>query len=614
MQPVSKTIPELTQAIQQHKHITITPGGGWYHKSLLSIIVDLFRRIFGYDESFENAKNLATYLASPQKVSSDAIKGLRQKDDWKFHEMNTLVTAVKESLRPSIEKEEAKILKLINRRKSLSARTQIVALNQKIFALKNWPYRDVTARLDRGVFSQEFLGKNQPEIDQTQPLRRDTEWLKWQLAQWEPYQFPRTHYDPHCDWVRARINRSCQYQTFIDAARENQALLELFLRAVFGNRSNVDVFIQTPNVQEGLEKALLHKRLQRTDNDGLRLGQLANSTEKPIKIVTLFINGTHQSITNLSDTCQIDTAVTVSEIIGECKNQNKSFISLEYLWDRGLARFDGRLFDFDIQQNEWWKKLPVIFQPLTIEQIQLMYGVTIKSLGTDDAYGLFIARSSRTTPDNSPKGAHSWCNIIYPSDKPGQFTLIAPGKYATWFPITVVEYFLHTFGSFKANITLCDLNEFISSREQISVSVGSMTKQQFLTGMDFLKTKLQESREGNLVFQSQGDDCAHFIQEFADVVFSPNKINLYKMRFEDLTVPAPLSLITKVKPYFPSEKSWQQFRRGFCYLCGAARSLQLSNGKVVRLSDFENYRSGHIDFPGGLWNHREEIAKTLRVS
>ena len=83
MQQISNTAPALTRAIQQGLPVEITASGTWRHKNVLLRIVALFRRLFfGYNEALENAENLTAFLSAPKMVSSDAIKGLSQKDSW----------------------------------------------------------------------------------------------------------------------------------------------------------------------------------------------------------------------------------------------------------------------------------------------------------------------------------------------------------------------------------------------------------------------------------------------------------------------------------------------------------------------------------------------------
>ena len=615
---ISHTAPALASAIQQGLSVEITAKGTWHHKNLLLRIVNLFRRIiFGYDEALENAKNLATFFAAPNMVSSGDIKGLSQKDSWDAEAMSSLVSAVKASLRHSVEKEEARIASLADRRNQMTAsvneseRVEVVELNRKIFSVKEWSHRYAAACLDRALLTQKYLGENQENIDKVNPNEADEDWLKGELDQWLAHQYPVIDY-PDCGGAFAEIYRACQYQDFISAARKNRALLELFLSSVFKNQSNIDVFIQAPEVQTELEKTFLYKRLQRSANGGLLLSQLQNHEGKPIKDVTLRINNKQQSIIDPSSTVEIAEGIerTVSHVFKECKAQNSRFIDQEYLWRDGLTQFDGRLLEFDLNQEEWWTHLPAMFQPMTKEQISAAYGVSLEG---DEKYALFVTRGSRTVPNMSIEDCHGWCNIIFPSNERGMYTVIAPGKYADWFPNSLREKGMHTFGTFRGQITLADFSEFISNRERISVPVSCLTKGEFLRAMGFLKTKLTDSREGNMVFQAQGDDCANFVQELSDHLW-PGKFNLFDLCFEELSLPATLRWILQLRPLFSTPQGWQRFRRGFCCLFGGMRGYRMRNGTVVRLKDFQKWRDGFLAVPTALWRHRDRILENYRAS
>ena len=622
MQSIHHAGPSLIRAIQQGESIGITAAGTWYHKNVIVRIINLFRQLFfQYDETLENAKNLAAYLSVPKRVSSDAIRGLCQNDAWNFSDIEPLVAAVKASIQSLVKKEEDEIRLLTERREKLETQhdpkqqTAIVELNRKIFSPERWSHRYAAACLDRGLLTQEYLGMDQERIRQTEPNRMDIRWLKWKLLQWQGRQFPEVDYlrGPNHDQMAEKIEYTCRYRDFISLARRNSALLDLYFQYVFKSMPDaftnaIDLFIQAPKIQEDLRRTFLDKRIREVANNGIRFEQLATASPsgKPLKDVKLLIDGEHQSIADPSGSVRIARGVmtTVSRIFDEFEAQNTRFITMEYLQDKGVACFDGRLVDFDLSQEEWWKDLPVI-RRMTREQVESTYGVPFR-----EGYALFVIRGSRTTPDLSADGNHGWSNIIYPLGD-GTFNVIAPGKFADWFPVGVLQAFYHIFHTHRAFVTVADTNEYMSSRDRISIPLPPLTENEFRHVMRDLKNELLRSRRGELVFQAQGDNCASWVRAFIGRNWPNLNIEPFLTRVEDLELPGPLAPIVQVKPCFPSAEGWQTFRRGFCSLFGAMEGHQSSDGhggtRVVRLIDNHDWAEGVLQLPARAWRERDRV-------
>jgi hypothetical protein len=627
MQPIGQSIPSLTQAIQQGESVGITDEGTWYYKGLLTRIINVVRRVFfGYDETLENAQNLAAFLATPKRVCSDTIKGLYQNDTWTPQDIAPLVAAVKASIQERTASEEAEIQTLVHQREQLESlhdekqQTAIVELNRKIFSPERWSHRHVAACLDRGVLSQKYLGMDQHEIEQTPALREDVDWLTQELLQWQSHQFPAVDYlnGPNDEQVRAKIEYTCRYRECIAAARQNRGFLELCFQSVFksmpDNLTNaVDIFIQAPRIQEELRRTYLDKRIREVANNGIRFEQQSGESPigKPLKDVKLLMNGEFQSIIDPSSMVRVaaDVVTSVSRVFDEFEAQNHRFISMEYLQDAGVTKFDGRVLDLDLDKEEWWKDLPVI-RRMTREQVESTYGIPFH-----DGYALFVIRGSRTTPDLSADGNHGWSNIIYPLDD-GTFNVIAPGKFSDWFPVGLWQAFYHIFRTHKAYVTLVDANEFMSSRDRISIPLPPLSKEKFFELMGDLRNDLLKSRRGELVFQAQGDNCASWIQSLISRHWPALHIDPYQTRIEDVGLPGAIMPIVWAKSLFPNDEGWQEFRRWFCSLCGAIEGFQSPDGqggtKTVRLIDHKGWHDGVLQLPSRLWVERERVLSQVR--
>lgn len=627
MQPITQTAPSLVQAIQSGYSVGITADGSWYYKGLVTRVINVFRTIFfGYDESLENAQNLSAYLATPKRVSSDVVKGLCQNDSFALQDIEPLVASVKATIQERATGEETEIHSLIKERERLKGlhddtqQTAIVELNRKIFSPERWTHRNAAASLDRAILSQKYLGMDQKDIEQTPALHEDVEWLTEELLQWQDHQYPAVAYlnGQNHEHILAKIEYTCRYRDFIVAARQNRGLLDLCFQTVFKNMPDnlpnaIDIFIQAPKVQEELRKTYLDKRIRVVANNGIRFEQLGGTdpTGKPLKDVKLLIDSELQSIVDPEGMVRVakDVTISVSQVFEEFKAQDSRFINMEYLQDSGVTRFDGRVLDLNLDKEEWWKDLPVI-RRMSREQIESTYGVSFK-----EGYALFVIRGSRTNPDLSADGNHGWTNIIYPLDD-GSFNVVAAGKFADWFPVGPWQAFYHIFRTHKACVTVADPNEYMTSREQLSIPLPPLTKEKFLGIMSDLKRELIKSRQGELVFQAQGDNCASWVRSLINRHWQDLHIEPYKTRFEDLTLPWLLKPIVLAKKFFPNETGWQQFRRGFCSLCGATEPHQASDGqggtRFVSLSNDEGYNEGILQLPGRIWLERDNIVEQVR--
>jgi hypothetical protein len=412
--------------------------------------------------------------------------------------------------------------------------------------------------------------------------------------------------------TQAKLHRCCCYQEFISAARNNRALLDMCFQSVFKSMPDectnaIDLFIQAPQIQEKLRKTFLDKRIREVANNGLRFGQYTPDYQgKPLKSVQLLIDGECQSITDEKDVVRLaqNVSKTVSEVFEELEAQNARFINIEYLQEKGLTAFDGRLLNCNLDKEEWWKDLPVI-RRLTREQIEDIYDVDFK-----EGYALFALRASRTTPDLNGDGNHGWADLLVPLAD-GTFNCLSLGKFSNWFPVTFMETFTHVFHTHEANVTIVDPNSFMSSRDRISVALPPINENQFKEIMQDLRNELLLSRKGDLIFQAQGDNCASWIRHFVQRNWKGLDIEPYQTRFEDIILPSLLMPVIWARNIFPNDDAWHWFRRSFCWLFGAGTYHEMPDGRHVRLLDNQDWNDGILQIPARLWIEKQRILNRI---
>ena len=628
MQPISQSTPSFLQALQASESIGITTDGNWYKKGLFDRISVIFRHIFfGYDETVENARNLAAFISTPELVRG-ASHGVRQSASLNAESVLSMVAAVKATLKKKAMEEECTITALTEKRAALSAsspQSSIVELNRKIFNPECWKNRLAVATLDRAWMAYRYLGTDQRTIDTTEISEDDVRWLENELETWQQQQFPYVKYvhGKNHSFILEKIRQCCRYKEFIAVAKEDRALLELCFLSTFKSMpdtfaQSIDVFLQLPNIQDQLKKTFLDKRICEIANDSLRFIQLPREQEtllvpndRPIKDIKILIDGEHQSITDGSRCVRIAKGLqqTVSEVFKEFEAQNFRFIRMEYLQDKGITAFDARLpLGFNLDTKEWWRDLPVL-RRMTRAQIEESYGVDFR-----DGYALFLIRGSRTSPDLSADGTHGWSNIIYPLDD-GTFNVIAPGKFSDGFPVTMWETFCHIFRTHRACVTILDANEFMNSRERIAISFPPLTKEKFESVMEDLRRELLKSRNEELIFQAQGDNCASWVHQFMRRNWPGLALEPYSTLSLDLNLPPILKPIISARALFPNDASWQSFRRIFCSMFGALKTYVASDGKGgtrnIRLFDNADWQKGIIQLPARLWKEKERLVAQL---
>ncbi len=414
--------------------------------------------------------------------------------------------------------------------------------------------------------------------------------------------------------IKEKIRHCCRYRMFIDAARNNRALLDICFQSVFKSMPDefinaIDVFIQAPYIQEQLRKTFLDKRIRDIANRGLQFVQYGmNAQGRPVKDVRLLVDGEYQSITDPTAQLRIAQGVhtTVAQMFEEFEAQNFRFIEMEYLQDTGVTAFDGRLFTLDFDKPAWWNSLPVI-RRMTREQIEDTYDVDFQ-----EGYALFAIKASRTTPDLNGDGNHGWADILIPLSD-GTFNCLSLGKFSNWFPVTLAETFHHVFHTHEANVTVLDTNSFMSSRDRTALALPPITKEHFELVMNNLKEEFLRSRRGELIFQAQGDNCASWVRHFIQRSWPGLDIEPYQTPFQDLILPTLFMPLIWSRSFFPNDATWHWFRRAFCSFFGALSYHEVPNGPKIRLLDNHDWRRGILQIPSRLWVERERVLARINA-
>jgi len=615
MYKIENSTEQFIKAVEQGKSIVFRPNGTWDTRWRLTVLLRrILRPIFRWNDTLTTARNVSFYLLNGAgKISGTA--GI-QPGTWEGKTLERLVTTVKKSIELQKKREETGRLKrTLKKFHTVLSRTDLVEQTKRLSRPSSMGARAVCAQLDRAYLSHHYLGIPQQQIARTNPKEEDITWIRDELLKWQTHQFPSADFftEKERAGTESKIRRCSQFPKFIEACRENSALLELFFSATFYNLpadcdEGVDFFIQAPRIQKELQRLYIDKRIREVANTGLQVVDTA--IDLHTKDFRLLIDGEYQSIANPSEQVRIakDITKSVKEVFKTFKEHDYGIANLEYL-QNGVTLFDSQLPDFDLSTRDWWKKLPIV-QKVTRKELEVLYGTSFK-----EGEALLVLRASRTTPDLNANGSHSWMDIAVPLED-GTFNLLSVGKFAHTFPRTLLSTFLFVFKSHKATITIVDPNKFMSSRERISAPLTPLSKDQFDTLMATLAHDITRAREGRLVFQALGDNCATWILGVVKEICPNLDIKPFWIPYQDLVIPRIVMPIIHLQNSLP--KGLQKlYRFAVSCLFGAASKLKvpLDNGKYkkVRLIDNEGWKKGH-EIPGQLFFTIEDTMTKIRAA
>ncbi len=609
MQAITSSHFNLVEALQRGASLVVTEDGQWYERHW---ITSLFRRVVGWEESdkMSAAKSIVRYIQKlPYSMQTEQGQGLSSPD----LPVNDILEAVRSSIHEMSERDFKVIERLKSEKNKASGETGKATLKKKIISiLKHSKALSVERKIRRTELEYKNLARRQDEIDSTEINQEQRNWLEKKVQKWLSTQAIKLVYpEPQAD-IQKKIDRALQYPDFISAIQQDTVLRELFMKSVIrdgaqGSKDIVDLFIQAPIIQKLLRKTFLDKRLQAVANDGLKFIQ---NQETGKKEVSLLIHGKYQPITHGKNVVEVADGVhtTVDEVFKEFLQQNTRLIDMEYL-QSGIEKYDYQLRDFDFNQERWWEKLPDI-HVMSHEEVLKRFEVA----ELPDNAPLFVARASRKSRDMSAQDTHAWFDLYIPKEN-GTYNILSLGKYANFFPTGALETLRTVFSTERAVFTLCDLNKFMNYREHAEALLPPLTKEQFNITMEYIKNMFIAAREGRLHFQAQGDNCAAPVNNLIQKLYPDLKINPFQISFLDITVPQPLKLIRDARNLFPSDDSWNIFRKGISFLLGAFQKRSYTNEEgreaETTLMDYEPWQKGLLDLPARLFETRYDIQKKL---
>jgi len=599
---IEQTLLELDRALKEGACVQITLDGRWERRWwLTNKLRHLFARI-GLGIGVENANRFAAYLMD---ATIKGEKGLKA-PTWDQDLLSNIVSSLKKDVEPFKQKEDGAVNNL-TKTPYLNPK-ELVKIN-KIFSnpQETSRARHACTELDRSLLMSTYLRVSQEDLQKNSPDPKDLQWLEQELEQWKSWQFPPVD-DSN---PLPKLRRCCLYKEFVSTCRENKALLHLFFHSLIRNTPEeavdaVDIFIQAPAIQKQLQRTALDQRIHAVGTAGLKFVE----TQDGNKDVQLLADGRFQSIANPSHTLTLsNTQLQIDDIFNRLIEHNeRAFQDIEYL-QNGLSLFDSRLPHIDTLKPRWWEQLPIICKR-SLEELEKKYGCSLKK---DKAVCALCA--SRAFPDFSAQECHAWVEMAIPLHD-GTFNIISVGMFAELFPHGLWETLQFAFGTYRADIITVDPNSFLTIREKTSVALPQLSEEKFSLAMELIGQEIDLAKQGQKIFQVQGENCASFVRTLARKLHPELNLEPFKTPFEKIDLPTFLMPVIWARLLFPNKQGWHAFRIAINRLLGAGKGYLLpgKHAKLVRLLDNEAWRLGILQMPPQLFSNREELSKKLSAA
>ncbi len=194
----------------------------------------------------------------------------------------------------------------------------------------------------------------------------------------------------------------------------------------------------------------------------------------------------------------------------------------------------------NLESADWWKEL-LEFETLTKKQVEERYKVQIK-----EGESLIVLNASRQHTYLRSDNNHSWFVVVTKKENEkgeDKYHVLPMGKYATYYAQNDLELFFFIFGTQPASICYPDENMFYYHREKCNLPLVAKPHH-FSRFMDKVRRDMILAKEGKLYFQSQGNNCATWLQETLDYAFEGQVLpRFFEIDVLETTGPFPVNKI-----------------------------------------------------------------------
>ena len=482
-------------------------------------------------------------------------------------------------------------------------------------------------KIHRLFLALQYRMKSNTSIYEKKPpsFEKNKEWLLEALTEWKKKQFPKPSLNIS-PLEERNINITCYYEDFVNLLKKDPSFFDSFAKFAFRDLLGrtpyaVDIAIQFPTLFNLLQKSYIDKRLRRIQGDrGLHLTE----EQKGVRVrkkVHLLINSKLRRINYLEKkvTFSDGTTFSLQEIFSSFAKKHDETGEFEYLQHKGIVHSLPKTPSFDASRERWYEELPVL-ENLSYKALQERYKF---KEDLEEGEGLIVIRASRQHPRGlRVDGTHAWLQIVRPK-KNGTYDLLSFGKYAAYNAPSrkglqaIYEGFRHTFLSQEGILTGPDDNEFYLFRQQKSIALKA-SKEVLNRLFCKLKKDLTDVQDHNFVFQTQGQNCAEWVDKTCRYAFRKKHQHfphLFRVPLLDTNNSPKLDFVNRafkvLKDTLPA-KLFRLIAYLFTLICGGGTVFTVRKKGIQRketLCNFHLRQKELLSLPSKIFTY--DVEKTL---
>lgn len=649
----------LTRAIESGASIAINKDGSWQKRWDPLSLVSLLRRTLGLEQK-DNLK-LASLVKRFIKASEiiSISPGVIQTPK-KLIDIERAISAVTARLQPQLNQELGNLkshydeLHELNMLRDLSKDGICLAkktnLGPQEIAGRKERHKSYHAQIDQLMGTIKHLESNNPASKKISKLQvnlfafkmrqleqrvisgnvvnqKDFDWLNETILKWKATQFPaiptlEENGLPVLSKAELfKIDSLCRkYPEAVQRMRTSRNYKDFICKFVFKNTNEscsnpVDIAVQFPTLTKKISACFIDKRVKRQSKViGLTFKETItdNNVHKDVCLriqnKDIPISDMSRKVTFIDKKMATERVLTVEEIFKEFRTKDTTGISHFEYTENGIDLCYPKQPNIDFESPTWWTGLPVV-ERLSRQEVEDKYNVTMAG-----KKAVLAVCATREKDPFHIQGNHGWIRVVIPQDDE-TFTVHALGKYTQSYPVGDLETLLFSFKTHRGVLATIDENELYAHRELCQVP-KALSDAQFERLMAKLKSDLQDSFSGNMVFQAQGQNCSAWVQQVLDDVFGQeNMPRLFNMPVIETSSPSPINKVLSGIRWLEkiSHTVAKAARMGLAILLGGRQKvITTKNGKPVENSTitYEPWRRGYLALPAALFANEKQ--KKLR--
>lgn len=323
------------------------------------------------------------------------------------------------------------------------------------------------------------------------------------------------------------------YPPFAKLILADANLRNVYFEWIFKDKNTVVPFIQFPHLHSKIVDCSLNGRIGRLGGRHLQVCKQLTNSGQLTKTLTLLMEGKPISLLdeNKIVTFKGNYKLSIKEIFSVFKNKLYKVGNLEF-FENGINNWNAHHLGFwnadkkihhkiDLDQSLWWKELP-IFEKLTRKEAARRYRMVM-----DGINWIVAASATRGSPTLDYDKTHAFMELAIPQED-GSYAIYDFGKFAFQFPTSFFNSLLTFCLNMHATIAYPDENVFYSQRQH-GCYPFLMTEEQGIKLMGLIKEDIIKSREYNMIFQIESENCAKWLTEKLTAIFDTKVPNLFKM-------------------------------------------------------------------------------------